>query len=203
MLSVDTAYGDKEENSWSAITSWGVWHGRDEAPRAMLTSAWRGRPKLRTDPLTRELGLIERAHKMATEQNADTILIEKKTRGVDLYQELEMQVQEWPYRLEYWDPTGRGDKVHRLHSLTSLFTNDLIWAPNTKWAEVTIAEVCAQPRAKFSDLTDTCTASLLYLRHNGLLTLPDEHRREQIRTRGQVSVGAGRRNTVAELYEGA
>jgi len=203
MLSVDTSYGDKEENSWSAVTGWGIWHGRDESPRVMLTNAWRGRPKLRTDPLSKEMGLVERVHKLATEMNADSILIEKKTRGVDLYQELEKQVQEWPYRLEYWDPTGRGDKVARLHATTPLFTSDLIWAPNTKWAETVISEVCSQPRARFSDLTDTCTSALLYLRHNGLLNLPDEHRREQMRERGRASVGASRRNNVVELYEGA
>jgi hypothetical protein len=34
LLSVDTAYGEKQENSWSAATAWGIWHDKEDAPRA-------------------------------------------------------------------------------------------------------------------------------------------------------------------------
>jgi hypothetical protein len=50
LLSIDTAYGEKQENSWSAATAWGIWHDKEDAPRAMLTDAWRGRPRLRGVP---------------------------------------------------------------------------------------------------------------------------------------------------------
>src|SRR5262249_25346411 len=50
LLSVDTAYGEKQENSWSAVTAWGIWHDKEDAPIAMLTHAWRGRPRLRGVP---------------------------------------------------------------------------------------------------------------------------------------------------------
>jgi phage terminase large subunit-like protein len=199
MLSVDTAYGEKEENSWSALTGWGIWHGKDEAPRAMLTTAWRGRPKLRADPETREMGLVERVYDVATRRQVDLVLIEKKTRGVDLYQEIERLTTTWPFRLEYWDPTGRGDKVARLHSVAPLFTNDLVWAPNKSWAETVIGEVSAQPRAKFSDLSDTMSSALIYLRQSNMLNLVDEHRRE---VRRELVMAGTKPFDVSEEFEG-
>jgi phage terminase large subunit-like protein len=201
LLSVDTSYGEKEENSWSAATAWGIWHGKDEAPRAMLTTAWRGRPKLRTDPEDpREPGLVERIYTIAQRRQVDLILIEKKTRGVDLYQEIERQTATWPFRLEYWDPTGRGDKVARLHSVSPLFENDLVWAPDKQWAEVVIQEIAAQPKAQFNDLSDTCTAALIWLRQSGMLNMADEHRREVVRERVAASA---KRFDASEAFEGA
>lgn len=201
MLSVDTAYGEKEENSYSALTGWGIWHGKDDAPRVMMTMAWQGRPKLRTDPeKPEEMGLVERVHDSAQRRQVDVVLIEQKTRGVDLYNEINKLTSRWPFRLEYWNPTGRGDKVARQHACVSLFTNDLVWAPAKSWAEIVINQVTSGSRAKYNDLTDTTTMALLYLRHDkGLLTMADEHRREVIRER--IAAGAKSFNA-SEVFEG-
>ncbi len=200
MLSVDTAYSeaDQVKNSWNAITSWGVWHGKDERPLVMLRKAWRGRPPLRGGN-TGEKGLVEVVHEMAVEEQVDLVLIEKKTRGVDLFQELERLLRDYPYQLGYFEPTGRGDKVARLTAVQSLFTNDLVWAPDKAWAEMVIDEICSQPRAQFGDLADTCSAALLYLRDNNLLSLKHEHDAE--RRRAMVFKSA--RGSVAEQYEEA
>ena len=50
LLSVDTSYGEKDDNSYSAATVWGIWHDKTEAPRTILMRAWRGRPRLRGVP---------------------------------------------------------------------------------------------------------------------------------------------------------
>jgi intein/homing endonuclease len=141
LLSVDTNYGEKEANSYSAATLWSIWHDEDESPRLMLTEAWRGRPKLRTGSMTNP-GLMEKIHSIAMRRNVDVVLIERKTRGQDLYDEMDRLTREYPFRLEFFEPTGRGDKAYRLNTCVPVFTNDMVWAPNKKWADSVIDEVC-------------------------------------------------------------
>lgn len=208
LLSVDTAYGEKEENSWSAATHWGIWHDENDAPRCMLMEAWRGRPRLRGDPATGRKGLVEIIHELATRpgREADCILIEKKTRGVDLYNELERLTAEWPARLEYFNPgggrstgiIGARDKTARLHACVGLFTNERVWAPNKHWADLVIEEVVDQPKAAFNDLADTVAQALLYFRASGLLTLGEEHSRDKRRS----LIYRGKQWSASEEFEG-
>ena len=203
LLSVDTAYGEKQENSWSAATAWGVWHDKEEAPRAILMNAWRGRPRLRGIPDSpkpaERKGLVERVYDLATAHQVDAVLIEHKTRGTDLYQELERLTQEWPFEMIYFEPVR--SKEIRLESTVPLFTNDRVWAPDKAWAETVISEVAAMPKAQFSDLADTCAAALSHLRNRGMLSLGEEFRREERRKLTYRS--REYRPTVREIYEGA
>jgi hypothetical protein len=202
VLSVDTNFGDKEQNAYSAATVWSIWHAKDDMPRAMLCAGWRGRPPLRTDPQKpREMGLVERFHHMAARHQVDCILIEGRTRAWDLSNELAKETQEWHSRLELFNPAGRGDKVARLHACQALFTNDCVWAPNKSWADMVIQEVVTAPRGRYWDLSDTSAQALLYLRHDlQLLKLPDEYKREQIRER--LIEASVKRSNVRELIEG-
>jgi len=209
MLFVDTAYSEKDQvkNSWNAVTRWGIWHDKNDSPRAMLMEMWRGRVPLRggtydqRDPWEKrpEKGLVEIVHEMATKGQCDLVLIEKKTRGVDLNHELERLLRPWPYTIDFFEPTGRGDKVARLTACQSLFTNELIWAPDKQWARVVIDEVSAIPRGQFDDIADTVSGSLLYLREMGLLTLRYEFDDE----RRRASVFSGRKESVRDMYEEA
>jgi DNA-directed RNA polymerase subunit RPC12/RpoP len=207
MLFVDTAYSeaDVERNSFNAITRWGVWHSKDDAPRAMLMQAWQGRVPLRgghydrRDPTVPQYdkGLVEIVHDMATLGEVDAVVIEKKTRGVDLNAELERLTRPWPYRIEFFEPTGRGDKVARLVTCTALFTNDMVWAPGKQWARTVIDQVSAVPRAKHDDLADTVSGSLIYMREYGLLPLSYEYEAEKRRN----ALFAPSREGIRELYE--
>src|SRR5207248_864476 len=180
LLSVDTAYGEKQENSWSAATAWGIWHDKEDAPRAMLTDAWRGRPRLRGVPdspnPSERMGLVERVYHLATKNRVDVVLIEQKTRGTDLYNELERLTQEWPFALQYFAPVKSKDI--RLEACVPLFTNERVWAPDKDWAETVVAEIASAPRGKYNDLCDTVSAALLHSRDHGLLSLGEEFRRE-------------------------
>lgn len=255
MLSVDTAYSDEDQktNSWNAITRWGIWHDRTEAPRAILMEMWRGRPPLTTGRDERgrvEKGLVDIVHEMAIRGRVDVVLIERKTRGVDLFTELERQLRTpspqigqlneaylehqirsqitarrnpWApsraaaeeerrkeqmlrshvYRLEYFEPTGRGDKVARLTATSGMFTNDLVWAPAKAWADTVINEVEASPKAQFNDLTDTVSSALIYLRESGLLTMTYEFQAERRREALFHGIRERGGSSVSEMYEGA
>lgn len=200
LLSVDTGIGDKEQNSWSAATLWGIWHGKDEAPRAMLMEAWRGRPMLRGGT-SGQKGLVETIADMANRRLVDTVLIEKKTRGVDLYNELDRLMRDYPWSLEFFEPTGRGDKTMRLSATVPLFTNELVWAPAKKWCDLVIDEVCGMPFWQSDDLCDTTSAGLIWLRDTGRLSLSHEHAQE--RRRASVFQGSTGRFNARELYEGS
>jgi phage terminase large subunit-like protein len=202
VLSVDTAYGEKQENSWSAATCWGIWHDKEDAPRAMLIEAWRGRPRLRGVPDSKNpaerMGLVERIYKIATERQVDTVLIEHKSRGQDLYQELEKQMMEWPFQLTYFEPAG--SKEVRLEACVPLFVNERVWAPDKQWAETVIAETVSAPKGQFTDLADCVSMTLLYLRRNGFLSMADEYRRDT--RRAMVFTNSVNRQTLGDLYEG-
>lgn len=179
LLSVDTAYGEKDDNSYSAATVWGIWHDKTEAPRAMLMRAWRGRPRLRGVPDSpnpaERIGLVERIHRMAAGDQVDAVLIENKSRGQDLYQELELLTREWPYQLIYTNPVV--SKEIRLESCVPLFTNERVWAPDKDWADLVISEVEEQNyghKAQHDDLSDTVSAALRHFRDSGMLSLGEE-----------------------------
>jgi phage terminase large subunit-like protein len=184
LISVDTNYGEGESNSYSAATAWGIWHDKHGAPRVMLTDAWRGRPRLRGDPNATDpnhkLGLVEIIYGMAKRRHTDLILIEKKTRGTDLYNELERITREWPYQLMFTDPTHKGSKTLRLEACVNMFVNGLVWAPNLAYAEEVVKEVCEAPYSSFDDLMDTATAALRHVRDHGLLLTGTEHRRDEV-----------------------
>lgn len=200
LISVDTNYGEGEQNSYSAATAWAIWHAKDGSPRVMLTDAWRGRPRLRGDPNSKDpnhkLGLVEIIYGMAKRRQTDLILIERKTRGTDLYNELERITREWPYQLAYTDPTRKGSKTLRLEACVNMFINGLIWAPNLDYAQMVIEEVCSAPYATFDDLMDTATAALRHVRDNGLLLTGPEHRIEEVAR----TAFKGRQFSVTELF---
>lgn len=54
--SIDTAYGEKEENDYSAMTVWGIWVDRMKNRRAMLMYSWAERLPLHGKPPVQEAG---------------------------------------------------------------------------------------------------------------------------------------------------
>ena len=81
-----------------------------------------------------------------------------------------MRAGEWSIVLD--EP--RGDKVARLHSVTPLFEDGVVYAPDRAWADMVIDEVSFFPRGKWADLTDTVSGALGYLRRGGLIQLKVE-----------------------------
>lgn len=213
LMSVDTAYGERDESSYSALTGWGVWHDRSGAPRAMMTDAWRGRPRLRGDPKATnpalQEGLVEVVYRIAQRRKADLVLIEQKTRGVDLYNELERAARNWPFQLAYSNPAGgtaialpdgtapsKRAKAMRLEACVPLFVNGLVWAPDLAWSETVIAEVTSFPQGEHFDLGDTVTQALRHLRDNGMLQTDAEYERETT----EASAFRSRRWDVRDIY---
>lgn len=188
--SVDTAYSEKDENAYNAMTVWGVWYDERERPKVVMMEAWRARVPLRgvipdtckTDEERKPYwGLSEKVADTIRRRGLDYVLIENKTRGHDLMAEISRIFRNGECRVIGIDPVG--DKVARLHAVQALFADGMIYAPDKTWAETVILEVSQAPRAKYWDFTDTTSMCLTWLRKSGMLMFGAEADSENLEAR--------------------
>lgn len=197
VVSVDTAYGEKTENDYSACTVWGVWEDRFRKPKVVLMEAWRGRWPLLgikpDNPLDTEAerkknwGLVERVKDTCRRRRCDALLIEDKTRGKDLGTEVRKLTRDGEMSLHLIIP--RGDKVSRVYATEPMFADGLVWAPDKAWADMVITEFSQFPKGRNDDLVDTGSQALLFLRQRMLMRLGTEaemEQQEEHRFRSQV-----------------
>jgi predicted phage terminase large subunit-like protein len=113
--------------------------------------------------------------KLALEQHArwnpDAFIVEKKSSGVALFQELRrtgLLVQEYtPHR-------GSGNKYARLQSVADIVLSGIVWMPQTRWAEDVIEEIASFPSGSHDDLVDATTIALMRFRQGGFIRLPTD-----------------------------
>jgi predicted phage terminase large subunit-like protein len=158
--SLDTAYTQKTENDFSAMTVWGVYYDRYDMPKAILMNAWRDRLALHD--------LVERTAATSRRFKIDRLLIESKAAGISVSQELQRLHAAEGYGLQLVDPKG-GDKTARAYAIQHLFAAEMIYAPDRDWADMVITEMSSFPRAPHDDLVDSVTQALKHLRDAGLL----------------------------------
>ncbi len=185
--SLDTSYGEKQENDYNALTIWGIWLDRNKNRRAMLMFAWAkrlplhgkvvtalpGEAKVNFEQRQREaFGLIEWVTDTCKRYKVKRLLIENKTRGRDVANEINRLYARENWGVELLEPVG--DKVSRTHAVVPLFTDNMIWAPDTRWADSVISQSQSFPKAAHDDLHDTVTMFLGWARGNGLLVRGDE-----------------------------
>jgi predicted phage terminase large subunit-like protein len=185
--SIDTAYGAKEENNYSAMTVWGVWIDRNKNRRLMLMFGWKKRLALHGSPVYRypqeaevnwkqrqqaAWGLVEYVADTCKRYKVQRLLIEDKTKGRDVADEIRRL-----YSRENWGVQlmqVAGDKVSRAHSVVPLFTDGMIWAPDTKWSEIVLTDCERFPKGADKDIVDTVTQALNFVRENGIVSRADE-----------------------------
>jgi predicted phage terminase large subunit-like protein len=186
--SLDTSYGEKDENNFNALTIWGVWVDHNKNRRAVLMYAWAKRLPLHGQVLApnpgedgvnfkarqqREWGLVEWVADTCRRYKVQRLLIEDKTRGHDVAGELRRLYARENWGIEMISVNGV-DKTSRTHSVVSLFVDDVVWAPDTKWAEEVITQCEFFPRGEYDDLHDTVTQFLNWARARGILLRGDE-----------------------------
>jgi phage terminase large subunit-like protein len=177
----------------------------DDQPRAIMMEAWRRRCKLNDetpDAMGKPSGLVQRVLDTARRRKASMIVIENKTRGKDVADELKRQMRNEEFQIHMFDPGRHGDKVARLHSVQPLYSQGLVYAPGKYevvtdatgrtycevrqefvWVETVMKEISAVPRSKHDDLSDCCSMGLIFLRENGFLELTKEFIQESVRQR--------------------
>jgi len=204
VASLDTAYTEKTENDFSALTVWGVFSGASVAwankwatpgsrlmdkgdnaalfeealqvrtktpqgggdmPCAMLMMAWAERLELHA--------LVLKVADTCRKMKVDRLLIEDKASGHSVAQELRRLFGYEDWAVQLVNP-GRVDKLARLHSVSHLFAEGMIYAPDKAWADMVIQQVSVFPKGKHDDLADTVSQALRHLRDAGMMTRAPE-----------------------------
>ena len=128
-------------------------------------------------------GLVELIAQTCRKWGVHHLLIENKASGITAAQELRRLYGNEAWSVQLVEP--KGDKVSRALSVQPIFANGLIYAPDKAWADLVITEMANFPKGKYSDLTDSATMALIYLRSVGLAQLDSEARADE-ESRGQL-----------------
>lgn len=164
IMSMDTAAESHNRADFTALTVWGVFmHPEFNTYNIILLNSIKRRMEF---PELKDLAV-----KQYTEYEPDAFIVEKKSSGTALYQELRrtgIVVQEYtPHR-------GSGDKHARLNAVADILRSGLVWAPETRWAEELIEEVAAFPFGSNDDLVDATVMALARFRNGGFVRLPTD-----------------------------
>lgn len=168
VASADLAFTEKQENDFSALTIWGLWHDRTGAPKIVAVHAWQDR--LSFNPLVMRIGNNCRKFK------PDVLLIEAKAAGISAAQELQRVFGSGEWGTVLINP--KGDKVSRAIAVQGLFEEGLIYAPDREWADLLINTCASFPKGKHDDLVDSTTQALRWMRDNGLIKRRDEYKQD-------------------------
>lgn len=198
LATLDTAYTEKTENDYSAMTLWGVFSHEPVAvvnkqmdnegnwissqrvygsptPKVILLHAWAERLPIHE--------LVQKTADSCKRFKVDRLLIENKAAGISVAQELRRLFQSAAWGTQLVDP-GNQDKMARLYSVQHLFTEGMIYAPVHpdghlySWADKVITQCAVFPKGKHDDLVDTVSMAMKYLRTTGMLQRAEELRDE-------------------------
>lgn len=176
IMSLDAAAEKNNRADYTALTTWGVFYNEEENRYSIIL----------LNSIKRRLEfpeLKELAYNEFDQWEPDAFIVEKKSSGTPLYQEMRrmgLVVQEYtPHR-------GSGDKIARLNSVADIVSSGLVWVPQTRWAEELVEEVAGFPFMSHDDLVDSTIMALMRFRQGGFIRLPtDEPESEQLyRRRG-------------------
>ena len=164
IMSLDSAAEKHNRADFTALTTWGVFLNEEtSAYNIILLNSIKKRLEF---PELKELALEE-----YQDWQPDAFIVEKKSSGTALYQEMRrmgLPVSEFtPHR-------GSGDKLARLNSVSDIVQSGLVWIPPTRWGEEVIEEIAGFPFMSNDDLVDSTVMALMRFRQGGFIRLPSD-----------------------------
>jgi predicted phage terminase large subunit-like protein len=168
IMSLDAAAETHNRADYTALTTWGVFLNEEvDNYNIILLNSIKKRMEF---PELKQLAMDE-----YSEWEPDSFIVEKKSAGTALYQEMRrmgIPVSEFtPHR-------GSGDKMARLNSVTDIVASGLCWVPETRWAEEVIEEIAGFPFMSHDDLVDATVMALMRFRQGGFIRLPSDEPEE-------------------------
>jgi predicted phage terminase large subunit-like protein len=163
IMSLDAAQETNNRADYNALTTWGVFFNEEtNSHNIILLNAIKKRLEF---PELKELVLEE-----YKEWEPDAFIVEKKSNGSALYQEM----RRMGVPIGEFTP-GRGqDKISRVNAVSTLFSGGIVWAPDRRWAREVIEECNDFPAGRNDDLVDSTTLALLRFRQGGFVKLPSD-----------------------------
>ena len=165
IMALDAAQETNNRADYNSLTTWGVFYNEEvDNYNIILLNAVKERlefPELKT--------MVLREYK---EWEPDAFIVEKKSNGAALYQELRrMGIPAGEFT------PGKGqDKISRVNAISDLFKSGIVWAPERRWAKEVIEECNDFPSGTNDDQVDSTTLALLRFRQGGFIKLPsDQH----------------------------
>lgn len=214
LATLDSAFTEKTTNDPSGFSIWGVFVNDEGSHCALLMQAWRkhltlrGRARSKRREETwgdyaaetqKDWGLMQWLKYDCTRYRVDSLLVENKANGLDIYHEMERSAEFDPWATIPIDPKNL-DKWARGMRIIPIFMEGLVYAMLDKnYAKLTIDEAASFPNGKFRDITDSMTQGLWWLRKNGFL----EGAEMAIERQRREAERAGKQTKPAEpLYPG-
>ena len=168
IMALDAAAEKNNRADFTALLTFGVFSDdnlTDGASHIILLNAINTRVEF---PELKDLAIRE-----WTEWEPDAFIVEKKSSGTPLYQELRrmgIPVQEFvPHR-------GTGDKIARLNAVADIVRSGMVWYPaGRRWAEEVIEQAVAFPYGAHDDMVDCLSMILSRFRQGGFVRLPSDY----------------------------
>ncbi len=163
IMSLDAAQEANNRADYNALTTWGVFYNEEtENYNIILLNAIKKRMEF---PDLKRLVLEE-----YKEWEPDAFMVEKKSNGAALYQEL----RRMGVPIGEFTPGKGQDKISRVNAVSDLFNSGIVWAPERRWAQEVIEECNDFPSGANDDLVDSTTLALMRFRQGGFIRLPSD-----------------------------
>lgn len=163
IMSLDAAQEANTRADYNSLTTWGVFFNEEiNNYNIILLNAIKQRLEF---PELKELVLAE-----YKEWQPDAFIVEKKSNGAALYQEM----RRMGVPLGEFTPGKGQDKVSRVNAVADLFRSGIVWAPDKRWAHELIEECNDFPSGANDDQVDSTTMALMRFRQGGFIRLPND-----------------------------
>jgi predicted phage terminase large subunit-like protein len=163
IMSLDAAQESTNRADYNALTVWGVFNNEETgAKNIILLNSIKERMEF---PALKKMVLAE-----YKEWEPDSFIVEKKSNGAALYQEL----RSMGVPVSEFTPSKGQDKTSRVNAVSDLFSSGMVWAPDTRWAREVVEECNDFPSGANDDLVDSTTQALLRFRQGGFIRLPND-----------------------------
>ena len=167
IMSLDAAQEANNRADYNALTTWGVFFNEEvNNYNIILLNSIKERLEF---PELKEMVLRE-----YKEWEPDAFLVEKKSNGAALYQEM----RRMGLPVGEFTPGKGQDKISRVNAISDLFRSGIVWAPDRRWAHEVIEECNDFPSGANDDLVDSTTLALMRFRQGGFIRLPNDEPEE-------------------------
>ena len=163
IMSLDAAQETNNRADFNALLTWGVFFNEQtKQHNIILLNAIKERLEF---PDLKELVLNE-----YNEWEPDALIVEKKSNGAALYQEL----RRMGIPVGEFTPGKGQDKISRVNAVADMFSSGMVWAPDRRWAREVIEECNDFPSGRNDDQVDATTLALARFRQGGFIRLPSD-----------------------------